>query len=261
MTAFVKQPGLWCLALLLCFGSGRLCADWWWSGDDDAPAQQPQVQVAEPFTQWRSGPGSMYPVIHSSERGEWLTLHKRKTSWIQVTDDEGREGWVHVDDILLTKDGRGRKVQLQAPRFDDFRTRRWEAGLMMGEFDSTAVNAAYAGYWLTEQLSAEFWASQILGNASEIRMANINLLHQPFSNWRVSPFFTLGFGHIFIKPKATLAQSDDRDDSTAHVGVGLRYYVTERYFLRMEVKDYKVFTKRESNEEATEWKIGLSVFF
>jgi hypothetical protein len=27
------------------------------------------------------------------------------------------------------------------------------------------------------------------------------------------------------------------------------------------VKDYKVFTTRSTNEEATEWKIGLSIFF
>ena len=44
-------------------------------------------------------------------------------------------------------------------------------------------------------------------------------------------------------------------------GLGARFYINDRYFLRMEVKDYKIFTDRETNEEATEWKIGLSVFF
>lgn len=260
MTVFGIKHRLAPWLVLLCCLSGMVQADWWWQNGEEEPPQ-PQVQVAEPFVALRSGPGAMYPVIHTSERGEWLTLHIRKTTWIKVSDDKGREGWVHVNDIQRAKDGRGRLVQLDAPRFDDFKTRRWESGLMMGEFDSTAVNAAYAGYWLTEHISAELWGSQILGTASEIRMFNLNLLHQPFSNWRVSPFFTLGFGHMFIKPKATLAQSEDRDDSTANVGLGLRYYVSDRYFLRMEVKDYKVFTSRESNEEATEWKLGLSVFF
>ncbi len=232
-------------------------ADWWWS-DEDVPAR---VQVTEVFVEWRSGPGRGFPVFHTSEKGEWLTLSVRKTNWFKVADEEGREGWVHLEDILNTEDATGNKVSMKAPRFDDFSTRRWEAGLLMGEFDKTAVNAAYAGYWMTENISVELWGSQVLGNASEIIIAELGILHQPFPSWRVSPFFTLGAGQIFVKPKATLVDTEDRDDSIAHAGIGLRVYVTDRYFVRMQYSDYKVFTNRETNEEATEWKIGLSVFF
>jgi len=220
-----------------------------------------QVQVAEPFIEWRRGPAEGYPVIHVSERGEWLNLLIRKTQWMKVRDSQGREGWVSVDDLLLTKEGSGELVSLVEPRFDDFSTRRWEAGLMMGEFESTAVNAAYAGYWMTENLSAELWGSQVLGSASEILMVSVNILHQPFPEWRFSPFFTLGAGKTFIQPKATLVDESNRNEDTVHTGIGARFYITDRYFVRMEVKDYKVFTDRKTNEEATEWKIGLSVFF
>jgi len=232
-------------------------ADWWWQ-DEVAPAR---VQVTEAYIDWRSGPGRGFPVFHASEQGEWLTVTVRKTDWFKVEDASGREGWVHLDDFLLTEDASGSRVSVSAPRFDDFSTRRWEAGLMMGEFDSTAVNAAYAGYWMTENLSLELSGSQVLGTASETLIAEAGILHQPFPAWRISPFFTLGGGMIFVKPKATLVSAEDRDDSIAHAGFGVRYYVTDRYFLRLEVRDYKVFTNRETNEEATEWKIGLSVFF
>jgi hypothetical protein len=114
---------------------------------------------------------------------------------------------------------------------------------------------------MTRNLSAELWASQILGSASEIRMVNANLVHQPFPHWRVSPFFTLGVGHLWVDPKATLAEPEERDNSVGHAGFGIRAYITDRYFIRAEVKDYKVFTTRSTNEEATEWKIGLSIFF
>lgn len=238
--------------------AGTVFGGGWW-GDDNQPL--PQVQVAEPFVEWRSGPAEGYPVIRVSERGEWLRLLKRKTQWLKVQDDKGREGWVHIADIALTKDGQGDPVELAEPRFDDFSTRSWEAGLMFGEFEGAAVNAVYAGYWMTENLSAELWGSQVLGNASEILMVNANLVHQPFPHWRVSPFFTLGVGQLFVNPKATLAEPENRDNTAAHVGLGLRIYVTDRYFVRAEVKDYKVFTNRETNEEATEWKVGLSVFF
>ena len=168
---------------------------------------------------------------------------------------------VDIEDILLTREGSGDLVSIVEPRFDDFSTRRWESGLMMGEFDSAAVNAAYLGYWMTEHLSAEIWGSQVLDSKSEIRLASLNLLHQPFPQWRLSPFFTLGVGQVFIKPKSTLVNVADSEDTAMNVGIGLRYYVTDRYFIRGEVKEYKIFTNRETNEEAIEWKIGLSIFF
>lgn len=220
-----------------------------------------RVNVVEAYVEWRSGPAEGFPVFHVSEKGEWLGLLIRKTDWMKVRDDQGHEGWIRISDLLKTNDGSGSLVSIVEPAFDDFSTRRWEAGLMHGEFDGAAVNAGYVGYWMTEHLSLEFWGSQVLGDSSEILIANVNLLHQPFPSWRFSPFFTIGAGQLFINPKATLAAEKNRSEDTIHAGFGARYYIDDRYFIRMEVKDYKVFTNRETNEEATEWKIGLSVFF
>ena len=220
-----------------------------------------RVQVTEAYLSWRTGPASGYPVFHTSEKGEWLTILQRKTSWIKVMDSRGREGWVSVADLAQTVDVTGETVSLQVPDLDSFGKRRAEAGLMMGEFDGAAVMAGYGGLWLTRNLSAELWGAQILGSASEIRMVNGNLVHQPFPDWRISPFFTLGIGHIWVEPKASLAQPEERDNSIGHAGLGIRAYITDRYFIRAEVKDYKVFTTRSTNEVATEWKIGLSIFF
>jgi hypothetical protein len=246
------------LLMFLLFLPAQSWAGWLWGQAEEDVAQ---VQVTEPYIEWRTGPATGYPVFHTSEKGEWLTILQRKTSWIKVTDARGREGWVAVADIAQTVDGTGNRVDLQVPDFDSFGNRRVEAGLMMGEFDGAAVTAGYGGLWMTRNLSAELWASQILGSASEIRMVNANLVHQPFPHWRVSPFFTLGVGHIWVDPKATLAQPEERDNSIGHAGLGIRAYITDRYFIRAEVKDYKVFTTRSTNEEATEWKIGLSIFF
>lgn len=220
-----------------------------------------RVKVVEQFIEWRTGPAQGYPVFHVSEKEEWLTILIRKTQWMKVRDAKGLKGWVKVEDILLTQDETGELVSMVEPEFDNFSTRRWEAGLMNGEFDSAAVNSAYIGYWMTGNLSVELWGSQVLGDSSEILIANVNLLHQPFPDWRFSPFFTIGAGQVFINPKATLATEKNRSEDTVHAGIGARYYISNRYFVRMEVKDYKVFTNRETNEEAIEWKIGLSVFF
>jgi hypothetical protein len=247
------------VVLLLAFivWPGVAQAQWWWQ-EDRPPVR---VQVAEPFIEWRSGPAAGYPVIRVSERGEWLQLISRKTRWLKVRDDRDREGWIRVADAGLTLNAEGEPAEWSEPGLEDFSTRTWETGVMVGQFDDSAVIAGYAGYWMTENLSFEVWGSQVLGNAAEIMFVNANIVHQPFPHWRVSPFFTLGGGQAFINPKATLAETESRDELTAHAGLGLRIYVTDRYFFRAEVKDYKIFTDRANNEEATEWKLGLSVFF
>ena len=233
----------------------------WWSFFDSESEQVLVLKVAEPFVNLRSGPAQGYPVFHVSERGEKLTILSRKTDWIKVKDAYERIGWVSVSDVQKMHNLSGAQVILDEPKFEDFNTHPWEAGLLAGNFDKSAVNSAYVGYWMTENLSLELWASQVLGEASESKLININIVHQVFPTWRFSPFFTLGAGKIFIKPKATLSSESERNEDTLNVGVGLRYYLSNRYFLRFEFKDYKIFTNRETNEEASEWKLGLSVFF
>jgi hypothetical protein len=82
-----------------------------------------------------------------------------------------------------------------------------------------------------------------------------------FPEWRVTPYFTLGTGSIHTVPKATLVATTDRTDPVAHVGFGVRTYLSRRFSFRAEYKTYVVFTSRNDNEEIREWKAGLSFFF
>lgn len=220
-----------------------------------------KVKVLEPFVELRTGPGEGYPVFHTTEAGELLELMYRKTSWVRVRDGRGREGWASVDAIRKTMDSEGLGVAFKEPRFEDFNSRRWELGALGGDFDGASVGSFYGGYWWTEYLSTELGFSQILGNFSEIRMINADLVHQPFPTWRVSPFFALGAGTAYIRPKSSLVDVENRNEDSVHFGLGVRFYVSDRYFVRAEYKEYVVFTDRDQNEEAQEWKIGLSVFF
>jgi hypothetical protein len=71
----------------------------------------------------------------------------------------------------------------------------------------------------------------------------------------------LGTGFVHLEPKATLVQPAQRWEQTAYVGGGLRFYLTRRFFVRAEYKSHIVFTKRNENEEADEWKLGFAFFF
>ncbi len=129
------------------------------------------------------------------------------------------------------------------------------------DFGGANIVSLYGGYSLNPHVSVELWGSQILGNFSNGWMASVNVVHEAFPEWRVSPFFTLGAGAIHTKPKSTIIQGEDRTDQIGHVGAGFRVYATRRFLLRAEYKSYVVFTSRDENEEVEEWKVGFAFFF
>jgi hypothetical protein len=82
-----------------------------------------------------------------------------------------------------------------------------------------------------------------------------------FPHWRYSPFLTIGGGVRETNPRSTLVSTNDRTDSTASVGAGLRIFLNRRLMLRLQYKNYIVITNRDNDEEVDEWKIGISAFF
>lgn len=220
-----------------------------------------QVQIADPYIELHTGPGRGYPIYYVIERGERIDVLKRHTDWFKVRSADGHEGWVTREQLEQTLTLAGEPTNFHEPGIGDFSSRRWELGVMGGDFGGADVLNLYAGYALTENLSTEVSVSQALGLYSDSKMATINVLAQPFPTWRVSPFFTLGTGVIQTNPRMTLVQPEDRTDQVGLVGVGVRAWLTRRFVLRAEYKNYVVFTSRNDNEEIQEWKAGFSVFF
>jgi opacity protein-like surface antigen len=79
--------------------------------------------------------------------------------------------------------------------------------------------------------------------------------------WRVAPFVGIGAGVVRIEPKATLVQPEDRTDSAAYAGIGLRGYLSDRFLLQTEYREFVIFTSRDDNEETDEWTAGFTYFF
>ena len=230
----------------------------WFIFDD----YQPKLVVSDPYIEMHVGPGRGYPVFYVAGQGDAITVLKRKTDWFKVRTSEPREreGWVHVSQMRSTLDLEGRTVAFKEPTLGDFADRRWEAGIIGGDFGGAATISAYGGYALTPNITAQLTATQILGNFSDGYMATANLVMYPFPKWRVSPFFELGSGIIHIEPQTTIVQSEDRTDEIVHVGAGANIYISRRFIFRVEYKRHTVLTSRDDNEEINEWKAGFSVF-
>ncbi len=219
------------------------------------------VSVADPYLELHTGPGVGFPIFHVIDRGETVEILMRRTDWFRVRDPDGTKGWVDRAQMQRTLRRTGSKIEFTLANQQDFTDARWEMGILTGDFGGANIISLYGAYSLNPYVSIEAWGSQILGNFSNGWMGSVNVVHETWPEWRISPFFTLGAGIIHTEPKSTIIQAEDRTDQIAHAGAGLRVYATRRLSLRAEYKSYVVFTSRDDNEEVEEWKVGFAFFF
>jgi hypothetical protein len=123
------------------------------------------------------------------------------------------------------------------------------------------VITAYTGYHLTKNISIELAASENFGNFSSGQSASLSIVHQPFPEWRYSPFIKLGGGVRKTDPRSSLVATEDRTDDFLVAGAGVRIYLSQRFIFRAQYQKHTVLTSRDDDIEVEEWKFGLSAFF
>lgn len=230
---------------------------------EDSEKEQ-QVEIADPYIELHTGPGRSYPIFYVIERGEEVTVIRRKTDWFKLRTAKGKEGWAAREQMEQTLSPTGGKVEFVDATQGDFEKRRWEIGATGGQLGEAAELSIYGGYAFSKNLSGEVTVAESLGNISSSLFIKGSLLAQPFPEWRFSPFVSLGTGIMETKPRSTLVAPRDTRNQFSQVGLGLRTYITRRFIFRLEVNEVVIFSasnERDSNEEFTEWKAGFGVFF
>jgi hypothetical protein len=225
-------------------------------------AREPaSVVVRDAYVDLHTGPGRGFPAAYSVERGATIALLRRRTDWIKVRTDTGREGWVHRTQLERTLTPGGAEVRVAGPSPEARTAHRWEAGLVTGDFGGANVVGAGATYAITPSLQLRADARHLLGDYSNGWLGAVGISHVIAPDWRLSPFVGIGGGFLSISPKATLVQPEDRSDSIAYGAVGLRGFLSNRFLLQAEYRSYVVFTSRDENEEIDEWTVGFTYFF
>lgn len=219
------------------------------------------VIIHQPFLNMRSGPGRGFPIFHVAEKGDVVRLIKRRNDWYKVRTEKEVIGWIKRDELNGALTTNGERVQFTEAGWTEYVNRRWELGLMTGDFSGADSFTLFGGYHYTPNLGTELRYTNSFGDFSTTELLTFNFTAQPFENWKVSPFFTVGAGQMKVKPTSTLVQAEDRDESVMTVGGGLLYYFTRRFVWRAEYNNHTVLTNRPENEEVHEWKAGFSVFF
>ncbi len=220
-----------------------------------------RVQVQDPYMDMHTGPGRGFPAVQVVERGEWVEILMRKTDWFKVRTENGKEGWVVRSQMEKTLTGAGVRKNFRDVLMDDYLNRRLEVGFAAGRFDGDPSLSVRSSYRFNNFIVGEFNLSQVSGVFSSSRIVDLSLQIAPYSDNRFSPYFNLGFGHFKNEPKAPLVNALDTSATTAVVGVGLRVYLTRRFIVRADFKNYIVMIDTDRNEEFQQWLTGFSFFF
>lgn len=226
------------------------------------------LEVSAPFLELHTGPGRTFPAFHALGRGDKFEVVGRETDWIKLKTDKGITGWVSREILEESASQNGEPIDFGDVSREDFASRRFEFGFSTGEFrgadgDGEPVLGVYAGYSMTPNLGLELETIQALGRSVETEAFHISLTHLPFPDWRVAPFWGVGFGQSRNKPKESELNLDTQNKDTSSIVIGARWYVEKQFFVRFDYRFFDILADADDNDNQSleMWKLGVGVFF
>jgi hypothetical protein len=218
-------------------------------------------RISGPYIELRTGPGRGFPIFFVAARDEWIEIELRHTDWFKVRTDGGKVGWVNRSQLETTLTAAGDRKSFRDVLMDDYLSRRVQLGAAWGHFKSDPMLKLWTSYRMSETLSLEATLGQVQGVFSGTNFWHIDLIAEPWSDRRISPFFGIGVGKFKNFPNLSLVGAQTTDANLANATVGVRYYLTERFVARA---DYTLYTAFISDSQTTEYRaftLGLSFFF
>jgi len=230
-----------------------------------APAATPDgnewLQVSDAYIELRTGPGRGFPVFFVAQRGAWVEVELRHTDWFRVRNEGGKVGWVMRQQLETTLTAGGARKSFRDVLLDDYLTRKFQLGAAWGQFKSEPMLKLYANYRLSETLSLEGTLGQVQGVFSGTDFWHFDLIAEPWSDRRVSPFLGVGIGRFKNFPNQSLVGATNTDANMGTAVIGVRYYLTDRFVLRADYSLYTAFLSDTRISEFRAWTLGVAFFF
>lgn len=225
-----------------------------------ASAAEP-VQITDPYIELHTGPGRGFPIFFVAPRSQWIGIELRHTDWYKVRTEDGKVGWVTRQQLESTLTDAGDQKTFRDMLLDDYLSRRVQMGAAWGQFKSEPMLKLWTSYRFSETLSAEATLGQVQGVFSGTDFWHVNVLSEPWSDQRISPFFSIGLGKFKNIPNPSLVGAAQTDAQLANASVGVRYYLTDRFVLRGDYTFYTAFVADTRSLEYRAVTAGISFFF
>ncbi len=219
------------------------------------------VQIADPYIELRTGPGRGYPIFFVAPRNEWIEIELRHTDWFRVRTEDDKVGWVSRQQLESTLTAAGGSKTFRDVLLDDYLSRKFQLGAAWGHFKSEPMLKLWTSYRLSDTLSLEGTIGQVQGVFSGTDLWHVDILIEPWSDKRISPFFGVGVGKFKNVPNQSLIGATTTDAKLAAARVGVRYYLSERFVMSADYALYTAFLSDQKTTEYRAWTLGLSFFF
>lgn len=220
-----------------------------------------RVQVADPYLELHTGPGRGFPVFHVAERGQWVQVLSRRTTWYQVRTEQGVLGWVNQGQLVATLSEAGERVAIAGPGGDDYLQRRGDFALALGRFKGEPLTRLGGSWRLSDTLSAEAATGQVQGVFSGSSFWHVGLGVEPWSDRRLSPHFGIGLGKFRNFPNQSLVDATPVNVKMLQASLGLRYHLGARFVARLDCALYTAFLGDNRNAEYRALSAGIGFFF
>ncbi len=228
---------------------------------EPADAGYGRVQVTDPFVELHTGPGRGYPVFFVVQRGDRIALLSRHTDWYQVRTAAGKVGWVDRTQLASTLTEAGTAMRFRDVVLEDYLRRRAEFGGAWGHFSGSSVFKLWAAYNLNDTFALELAGGQVQGLYSGTSFWQLDVVAEPWSDRRLSPFFGIGVGKIDNVPNASLVGDISNNAKLANAMIGARYHLTDRLIARIDWTEYTSFISSGRTDQYHALTAGLAFFF
>ena len=225
------------------------------------PATVARLQVAEPYLEMHTGPGRGYPVFFVVEKAQHVTIELRRTDWYRVRAEGGQVGWVQRKALETTLTAAGSSTTFRDLLLDDYLRRRVEFSGGWGRFRGEPMLRLGLQARLADTVGAELVVGQVQGLFSGTDFWHVSLVSEPWSDRRLSPYFSVGLGKFRNIPNSSLVDATTVNANLAQASLGLRWHISERFTARL---DWTLYTAFVSDQRSTEYRsitAGLGFFF
>jgi Bacterial SH3 domain len=219
------------------------------------------VQIVDPYIELRSGPGRGYPIFFVAPRNDWIEIELRHTDWFRIRTEDDKVGWVSRQQLETTLTAAGGTKSFRDVLLDDYLSRKVQLGAAWGHFKSEPMLKLWTSYRVSDTLSIEGTLGQVQGVFSGTDLWHVDILVEPWSDHRISPFFGVGVGKFKNFPNNSLIGAQDTNAKLAVARIGVRYYLTERFVMSGDYALYTAFISDQRSTEYKAWTLGLSFFF
>lgn len=235
----------------------------------DFPKGASLIAVEAPHLDLYTQPGRGYPIFHVVERGEIIMVTRHRPNWFEVRTEQGLTGWTPATQLATTLQPTGMPVQLPGMNRGEFLKRSsrigFSTGLMTGleqqdNQDLTAQTLSIqAGYKLLRAIDLEADAQQIYGRSVYGYAAGANILFEPLTRGRFTPFAAYGSGVMAVRVRPKLVATGDQNYTYQRASLGMNAYIGINFVARIEHQ--WLFISENNISGMSEWKIGFNTFF